>query len=51
MHYIELGRTYAHMGRSADAKRYIEKGLAMPNTEKDDQEIKDRGRETLAKLG
>ncbi len=49
-HYIELGRTYAQMGQSSAAKRYISKGLAMPATEKDDSEMKARGRETLAKL-
>jgi tetratricopeptide (TPR) repeat protein len=49
-HYIELGRTYAQMGRSADARRLIAKGLAMPDVEKDDPEIKRHGRETLAKL-
>jgi tetratricopeptide (TPR) repeat protein len=47
MHYIELGQTYAQMGRAADARHYIEKGLAMPNVEKDDQELKRHGRETL----
>jgi tetratricopeptide (TPR) repeat protein len=50
MHYIELGRTYAQMGRTADARRLIEKGLAMPDVEKEDPEVKQRGRETLAKL-
>ena len=50
MHYIELGRTYAQMGRTADARRLINKGLAMPDIEKDDPEIKHSGRETLAKL-
>lgn len=50
MHYIELGRVYAQMGRKADARRFIEKGLAMPNTEKDDPELKARGRETLEKI-
>ena len=33
MHYIELGRTYAQMKRTADARSFIEKGLAMPDTE------------------
>lgn len=47
MHYIELGRTYARMGRTAEARRLIEKGLAMPNVEKDDPDVKQRGRETL----
>jgi hypothetical protein len=38
------------MGRTDDARRFINKGLAMPNSEKDDPETKERGRETLAKL-
>jgi tetratricopeptide (TPR) repeat protein len=50
MHYIELGRIYAQMGRKEEARELINKGLAMPNTEKDDPETKQRGRETLAKL-
>lgn len=50
MHYIELGRTYARMGRTAEARRLIEKGLAMPNVEKDDPDVKQRGRETLSGL-
>ena len=50
MHYIELGRTYAQMKRTADARSSIEKGLAMPDTEKDDPETKSQGREVLAKL-
>lgn len=50
MHYIELGRVYAAMGRDADARRLIEKGLSMPSREKDDPDTKQRGRETLAGL-
>jgi len=50
MHYIELGRTYAQMGRDADARKFISKGLAMPETEKDDLETKDLGRQILKKL-
>jgi len=50
MHYIELGRTYAQMGRDEDAKRMIKKGLAMPCKDKDDPDIKKKGRETLAAL-
>jgi tetratricopeptide (TPR) repeat protein len=50
MHYIELGRTYAQMGRDADARKFITKGLAMPETEKDDPETKQLGREILKKL-
>jgi tetratricopeptide (TPR) repeat protein len=50
MHYIELGRTYAQMGNTEDAKKFISKGLSMPNTEKDDPEVKEQGRVLLAKL-
>ena len=49
-HYIEQGRTWAQMGDNGKARRFIEKGMAMPNTEKDDPEVKARGREALAKL-
>ena len=51
MHRIELGRTYAAMGRDADARKFINKGLAMPETEKDDPETKNLGRQILKKLG
>ena len=50
MHYIELGRIYAQMGKKDEARTFINKGLAMPDTEKDDPETKQRGRETLEKL-
>jgi tetratricopeptide (TPR) repeat protein len=50
MHYIELGRVYAHMGRADDARTFLAKGLAMRDTEKDDPEIKRQGQEVLAKL-
>jgi tetratricopeptide (TPR) repeat protein len=50
MHYIELGRVYAQMGKKDEAREFINKGLAMPDSEKDDPETKERGRETLAKL-
>lgn len=50
MHYIELGRVYAQMGRTADARCFITQGLAMPDTEKDDPETKRQGREVLSKL-
>ena len=49
-HYIELGRTYAQMGKNAEARQLIKKGMSMPNMEHDDPELKQRGRETLAKL-
>lgn len=50
MHYIELGRIYAQMGKSQEARDFINKGLSMRDVEKDDQETKERGREALAKI-
>lgn len=50
IHHIELGRTYAQMGRKEDARAALNKGLAMPNREMDDPETKERGRAALAKL-
>jgi tetratricopeptide (TPR) repeat protein len=50
MHYIELGRIYAQMGRKEEARELITKGLGMPDAEKDDPETKERAKETLAKL-
>ena len=50
MHYIELGRAYSQMDRKDEARKMIAKGLAMPATEKDDPETKEKGREILKKL-
>ncbi len=50
MHYVELGKTYAQMGREEDARQAIQKCLGMPNLEKDDVEAKERGHEMLAQL-
>jgi len=50
MHCIELGRTYEKMGRREDARKFITRGLAMAETEKDDPETKNRGRQVLKKL-
>lgn len=50
MHYIELGRTFAAMDDPVQARKYIKKGLSMPNTDKDDPETKQRGRDTLKGL-
>jgi tetratricopeptide (TPR) repeat protein len=47
---IDLGITYAAMGNHADARKHIEKGLAMPSKGKDDPETKKRGRDLLATL-
>jgi tetratricopeptide (TPR) repeat protein len=50
MHYIELGRVYAQMGRKEEARKYIQKGLAMPNKDHDDPEMKEIGQEALQNL-
>jgi len=50
MHYVELGRTYSQMGRDEDARKFITKGLGMAETEKDDPETKNLGRQILKKL-
>ena len=50
IHRVELGRTYAQMGKETEARAEIAKGLAMPNTERDDDETKRRGRATLSEL-
>lgn len=50
IHYVELGRTYALMGRKVEARKFIEKGLAMANRDQDDPGTKERGRKTLQTL-
>lgn len=50
VHVVELGRTYAMMGRNAEAKKYLQLGLSMPDTEKDDPETKRRGRTSLKEI-
>lgn len=50
VHHIELGRTYAAMGLAALAREELNKGLALPNREKDDPGTKERGRAALKKL-
>ncbi len=50
VHVVELGRTYQMMGRDAEARKYLEQGLAMPNRDKDDPETKLRARKSLKEL-
>jgi tetratricopeptide (TPR) repeat protein len=50
MHHVELGCVYQAMGKEAEAKRCIERGLALAETEKDDPATKRTGREVLARL-
>lgn len=47
IHQLEYGRTLAMMGRKAEAKAEIAKGLAMRNREADDAESKARAKATL----
>jgi tetratricopeptide (TPR) repeat protein len=48
--HIGLGRAYAALGNTAEARKEIELGLAMPNQERDDPFVKEQGRETLRKI-
>jgi tetratricopeptide (TPR) repeat protein len=48
--HIGLGRAYAALGRTAEAKEEIQRGLAMPDQQKDDPYVKRQGRETLRKI-
>ncbi len=50
IHQIEYGRTLAMMGRDAEARTEIQKGLNMRSTEADDGESKARGKKTLDSL-
>lgn len=50
MHYVELGRVYAQVGRTSEACKYLEKGLSMPSVEKDDPDAKAAAKELLSSL-
>ena len=50
IHYIELGTVYAQMGRKDEARRFIAKGLDMPDQEKENAATKREGEQLLAKL-
>jgi tetratricopeptide (TPR) repeat protein len=50
IHQIEYGRTLAMMGREAEAKNELSKGINMPNREADDAESKARGQKALREL-
>jgi tetratricopeptide (TPR) repeat protein len=47
IHQIEYGRTLMMMGQEQKGRTAIEKGLAMPSTDKDDPAAKARGRKML----
>jgi tetratricopeptide (TPR) repeat protein len=48
--HIGLGRAYAAMGKTTEAKAELERGLAMPNVAKDDPFVKQQARETLSSI-
>ncbi len=50
IHHVELGRTFAALGRKQEALTELRKGLSLPSREKDDDESKDRARKALAAL-
>lgn len=50
VYYVDLGINCAAMDNKVDARKFIEKGLALPTKGKDDPETKKRGRETLLAL-
>jgi len=50
IHHVELGRTFAAMGKKEEARAELKKGLSLPSREKDDDESKDRARQALAAL-
>ena len=49
-HHVELGRTYLALGMKAQARSELQRGLALPDREKDDPVSKKRAREALAEL-
>lgn len=49
-HRVEYGRTLLALGRKDEARRELQKGLALPSTAKDDEETKQRARKALATL-
>jgi tetratricopeptide (TPR) repeat protein len=48
--HVELGRAYVALGQKEPAKAELEKGLSMPNRQRDDDEEKRRAREALKKI-
>jgi tetratricopeptide (TPR) repeat protein len=48
--WVELGRTYAAMGRKAEAREALSKGLQLPDHQRDDQHEKLVAREALGSL-
>ncbi|HVY80166.1 MAG TPA: tetratricopeptide repeat protein [Steroidobacteraceae bacterium] len=49
-HHVELGRAYLALGMKNEARAELQRGLALPDREKDDPVSKQRAREALASL-
>jgi tetratricopeptide (TPR) repeat protein len=49
-HHVELGRAYLALGMKNEARAELERGLALPDREKDDPVSKQRAREAMAAL-
>jgi tetratricopeptide (TPR) repeat protein len=49
-HHIELGLAYAALGKNAEARAALEKGLSMPSVDAGDPDSKRRAREALPKI-
>jgi tetratricopeptide (TPR) repeat protein len=49
-HHVELGRAYLAMGRTDEARAELERGLALPDVEKDDPVSKKRATEALKEI-
>jgi len=50
IHFIELGRACAALGKNLEARAAIRKGLALPAVDQEGREAQARGRKTLAQL-
>jgi tetratricopeptide (TPR) repeat protein len=49
-HHVELGRAYAALGQTSDARSELQTALGLPNREKDDPESKRRAVDALRDL-
>ncbi|HET7239064.1 MAG TPA: tetratricopeptide repeat protein [Terrimicrobiaceae bacterium] len=50
IHHLELGRTYLALGDTKKARQELQTGLALPSTDKDDEDNKQQARATLSRL-
>lgn len=48
--FVELGRSLAALGKKDEAKAALEKGLSLPNKQRDDPDAKERARAALKKV-